>query len=99
MAKKKTVSPLAVSPQRMVRRSEQFVSIYANDTQIQTTPWDVRLVFGQIETPSDGDMTLVEVKQIADVRMSPQHAKRITQILLDQLRAYEEKMGPIPQVD
>ena len=82
---------------RTVIASQSFVSLYSNDTQIQMTPWDVRLIFGEIERVERGDEVSVTIKQTGDVKMSPQHAKRITLILIKQLTEYEEKYGEIPQ--
>jgi hypothetical protein len=81
---------------QMVEASE-FVSLYANDTQIQLTPWDVRLIFGVISDGPRTDPPEIVVKTIGEVRMSPQHAKRVAMILIQQLENYEENVGPIPQ--
>ena len=81
---------------RIAVEPAQFVSLYVNDTQVQMTPWDFRLVLGLVaELPSAEDPTLV-VKTIGEIRMSPQHIKRITEVLLGQLKVYEETYGPIP---
>ena len=80
---------------REVFRSPSFVSLYANDTQVQTSPWDVRLIFGEIEDVAK-DPPTVNIKQGGEVRMSPQHAKRVVMLLIQQLRNYEETIGPIP---
>lgn len=82
---------------RQMVSSDQFVSIYANDTQIQTSPWDFRFVFGVISSvPTTEDPTIV-VRQIGEVRMSPEHAKRIAKVLVQQVVNYERNVGPIPQ--
>jgi hypothetical protein len=82
--------------QRRNERSETFVSLYANDAQVQTTPWDIRITFGQIVgAPTAGSLELV-VKEIADLRMSPQFAKRVALVLITQLEHYERTVGPIP---
>jgi hypothetical protein len=38
----------------------------------------------------------IHVTQVGEVRMSPQHAKKVVQILLAQIQGYEERIGPIP---
>ena len=81
---------------RHVVTSPSFVSLYANDTEVQTTPWDIRLTFGELSINNDS-ATPVVVKQTGEVRMSPQHAKRVAMILIAQLKVYEEKFGAIPQ--
>ncbi len=81
---------------RNVVRSPNYVSIYTNDVQVQTTPWDIRLMLGEIQGIVTGDKPSVTVMQIADLRMSPQLTKKLTMILIQQLKTYEEQMGPIP---
>jgi hypothetical protein len=73
-----------------------FVTLYANDTQIQTSPWDVRLIFGEITQPATAERPTNIIKQTGEVRMSPQHAKVMAMILIAQLKRYEEMIGPIP---
>lgn len=80
---------------RSVTNASTFGSYYANDTQIQTTPWDVRLIFGQI-TAIEPENNRASVEQVAEVRMSPQHAKRVVALLQKQLQNYEAKIGAIP---
>lgn len=82
---------------REVIVSPDFVTLYANDTQMQVTPWDVRLIFGQIsDIPTKENPTAV-IKRVGEVRMSPQHAKTVVRILSAQLDSYEQNIGPIPQ--
>ena len=82
--------------ERAVTLSPTFGSYYANDTQIQTSPWDLRLIFGQIMEvdPKKGRAVIMAM---ADVRMSPQHAKRMLAVLQGQIEQYEKLFGPIPQ--
>jgi hypothetical protein len=79
-------------------KAENFVSMYINDTQIQITPWDFRFIFGLIETPPMvvGESKTILVKTIGEIRMSPQHAKTVAMVLLQQVKRYEENVGPIP---
>ncbi len=98
MAKKPQLEMETVTVTRKTKKGEHYVVLYANDTQVQTTPWDVRLVFGQIESmPTEGDHTLL-INQVGEVSMSPQHAKRVAAILQAQIEAYERKVGPIALV-
>lgn len=80
---------------REVTKSPDFLSIYTNDIQIQTSPWDLRISMGIIADIS-GDPPIVNVKHLADVNMSPQLAKKVAKILTDQLDIYEEQFGEIP---
>lgn len=80
---------------RVVTTASTFGSYYANDTQVQTTPWDVRFIFGQI-TEIEPEQNRAVVQQVAEVRMSPQHAKKLVAILQQQLQSYEARIGAIP---
>lgn len=76
--------------------SPSFVTLYTNDTQLQVSPWDVRLIFGEISRPPTDENPRTLIKQTGEVRMSPQHAKVVAKILMAQLKLYEENYGPIP---
>src|SRR5262249_46715777 len=69
--------------------ADKFVTLYVNDTQIQYTPWDIRFLLGVIETLATPENPRVVVKQLGEIRMSPQHAKRFAQVLTQQLSHYE----------
>ncbi|PYR93581.1 MAG: hypothetical protein DMF84_09270 [Acidobacteria bacterium] len=77
--------------------AENYMSVYANDIQLQTTPWDVRLILGRIiDLPTANDPSAT-IRQLAEVHMSPQMAKKLTLLLIGQLQIYEKQMGQIPQ--
>lgn len=83
---------------RRVERSASFVSVYSNDVQLQTSPWDMRLTFGTMQVNPDAeDGPTAHVLEVAEVRLSPQLAKRVAEILAQQIAAYESRMGTIPQ--
>jgi hypothetical protein len=76
--------------------SPSFVSLYVNDINIQTGPWDVRLLLGEVRAiPTEAD-PVMQVKEIGEVRISPQMAKQLAILLIEQLKAYESQFGPIP---
>lgn len=77
-------------------RSPSFVSLYVNDVQLQTTPWDVRLTLGQIENVDVAE-NRAYITVLADVRLSPQHAKKLGEVLNGQIKNYEQNFGTIPQ--
>jgi hypothetical protein len=81
---------------REVVASPGFVSMYTNDTQLQVTPWDIRLIFGEITEPPTIEHPTAVIKLLGEVRMSPQHAKLVAALLQAQLKHYEETVGPIP---
>jgi len=76
--------------------SPTFVSLYANDVQVQTTPWDIRLILGEIHGVPTVESPNVTVRQIAELRLSPQLTKKVVAILIGQLRTYETNFGTIP---
>ena|ERR1043166_922016 len=82
---------------REVSRSPHFVSLYANDVEVLTTVWDVRLLLGEITSTPSAQTKALKVNQIAELRLSPQIAKRLVAIISDQLEEYEKEFGTIPQ--
>jgi len=86
---------LRANVKRLVDTSSAFASYYANDTQVQTTPWDVRFMFGVI-TDVEPETATARVERLVDVRISLPHAKRLLAILSDQLTQYESNVGFIP---
>ena len=91
-----TDQPSAGSQKRQVQKSDSFASYYTNDTQVQTGVWDVRLIFGLINEV-DKEAGVVYVTQVAEVRMSPQHALRVHRLLGEQLERYAVNFGTIPE--
>jgi hypothetical protein len=81
---------------RVVTADPSFVSLYTNDTQIQVTPWDVRIVFGEISEGATPERPEVLIRTTGQVRMSPQHAKKVVEILIGSLAKYEQTFGPLP---
>jgi hypothetical protein len=81
---------------RETTRSPAFVSIYVNDVQVYTSPWDMRLVLGEMGDTLVADTTSVNIKELGELRMSPQLAKKLTMIIVDQLKEYERRFGEIP---
>ena len=45
---------------------------------------------------SEGEPAVLSIKQLGEVRMSPQLAKKVAMISIEQLNAYEERFGPLP---
>jgi hypothetical protein len=76
--------------------SPVFVALYANDTQIQITPWDFRFVFGVIKSAPTVENPTISISTLGEVRMSPQHAKKVLAVLERQVAIYEQNVGPIP---
>jgi hypothetical protein len=90
--------PYTVSPEeRRVTKSSNFFSVYTNDMQVTTGPWDVRLSIGEVEEVQlTGNKPIMIVNQLGEVRMSVQIAKRLVIMLAQQLHSYETMFGEIP---
>lgn len=76
----------------VLTKSPDFAMHYANNTGLVTTTFDLSLLFGRIIDIGGGKVT---VEQFAQITMSYQHAKAVSEILTDHLRKYEEKHGEI----
>jgi len=83
--------------QRKVERSPGFFSVYANDVQFFVSQWDMRLVLGQLGDPElAGNVPMINIEQIGEVRLSLQIAKKLVAMLSDHISIYEKTFGPIP---
>jgi len=99
----KTISPkqIASTPQKPdlkiehVHSDSQIPTFYVNNTLVETSVWDVRLRLGEtLET--DRENNILRVRELATVRMSPQHAQVVHAILSKHLENYERQFGKIP---
>jgi Protein of unknown function (DUF3467) len=75
------------------KQAEGYVNLYANNAQLVSTYFDFQLSFGEIieVTPER-----VVTEEIATVKMSPQLARRLRDIIIEQVSKYEETYGIIP---
>jgi hypothetical protein len=81
---------------RVEQPAATFASLYVNDVIVMMTPWDFRLRLSQLESV-DLEKGEAVVTVHADVRMSPQHLKKLVQVLTKQLEIYEGAIGAIPE--
>src|SRR5712691_9755447 len=88
---KEPARPTAQEKELESVRSENFVRVYANSAQIETTLWDFKLIFGEIA--KSGDKMVID-ESVAIV-MSPQHAKAFVGVLANNLREYEKRVAEI----
>jgi hypothetical protein len=84
----------AVNLERVILNAANYAEFYANDTQVQTSVFDVRLTFGVIADVSVKDNRAV-IHRVADVRMSLHHAKMVAAILTEQIHKYEAQVGTL----
>jgi hypothetical protein len=87
---------LRANVNRHTEMSPSYTTLYANDIQFQTTPWDVRLIFGVISNLPTPESPTATVMQVGELRVSPQLAKKMIMIMHAQLRGYEAQYGEIP---
>lgn len=87
-----------IPAERIVSKAANFFSVYANDLQVFTSPWDLRLVLGEMgdQGIASSGAVVMNISQLGEVRMSPQIAKKLIGLLADQLKAYETSFGQIP---
>jgi hypothetical protein len=74
------------------RQREPFLSLYANNIFIRTTPWDIQPTFGEILSI---DQQKVVIENQLAVNLSPQQAKSLLDLLSGQIQAYERQYGEI----
>ena len=67
-------------------------AIYANQIQVGFTPWDIQMMFRNVYIVDTGKTT---IENVATIIMSPQHAKVMTQILIQHIMDYERQHGVI----
>ena len=69
-------------------------AIYANFVAISNSEYEMRIEF-LVESPEQDN----SLKEVADVRISPQLAKKMCEILKESIARYEEKIGAIPAMN
>ena len=68
--------------------------IYTDGVQVGCAPFTIALIFTVSASPARGAQP---PQTVADLRMSPEHAKVMAMILRRQLKDFEEQLGrPIP---
>ena len=68
-------------------RKESIPDIYVNIVEVFTRIYDVQINFGIKSSPGD------ELEDLVVIRMSPQHALALSQVLDRSMKAYQEKVG------
>jgi hypothetical protein len=84
-------APKAGSDSPSIVRTPDFVSIYANAVQVETTAWDMTIMLGQFDKGLGPNAIL----QRAAVTLAWAEAKAVCNILLTNLAFYEHFNGPI----
>jgi Protein of unknown function (DUF3467) len=82
-----------------IMQAPDFKSVYANNVNFVTTPWDFALLFGQTR-PENPENIHLELR--VTVTLSPQMAKAVALTLMQNVHNYEQQFGeirntPLPQ--
>lgn len=75
---------------------EKPKAIYSNLVGVSQSPFEVRIEF-ELETPNDDGEPSVD--SLADIRLSPQTAKALRDIMNQAITFYEDNIGMIPAPD
>lgn len=76
------------------KKADNHFDIYANDAQLVISYYDFQLSFGEILEASKEKLV---TEDALTVKMSPQLALRIRDILIEQVDSYEDIHGAIPK--
>jgi len=74
---------------------EDIPTIYANNVEIMTSIYDIRIDLGLVTSLNTETNELFIEKQ-AKIFMSPQHAKDFLNVMEKQINNYEKNFGKIP---
>jgi hypothetical protein len=75
-----------------ITKAPDFKIVYSNVVRSGVSPWDIRLVFGQI---GESDEQIPVAEDLVTVVMSPPQAKSVLQILGGIIQSYEAIFGEI----
>ncbi|MHB1815743.1 MAG: DUF3467 domain-containing protein [Steroidobacteraceae bacterium] len=79
------------------RRAPDHKTVYSNVIRTGITPFDIRIVFGQVAEPIPGTPAQ-QVEELATVIISPEEAKAMIPFLEQAVQVYEEQYGQIRDV-
>jgi hypothetical protein len=75
-----------------VMRGPEYRVVFANQSRMRISNTEVALTFGfSDEVPGSGPF----VQELVTLVLTPQHAKLVGVSLMETIRLYEEKFGPI----
>ena len=76
----------------MTKELQDVPNYYANQASVRTTQHDVQIIHCQIVAQESGKLTVVPQ---AVIYMSLSHAKKVANIIVEQVAKYEEKFGVV----
>lgn len=90
-----TTSKESQNKPKIIDKENKFHA-YCNHTGIATTNFDITLMFGEVQTLIQSELTIL---MHGSVTMSPQHAKLFSQSLVSAIDEYEKRSGEIKSPD
>lgn len=76
----------------MLPKKDSHFTAYSNALQVHITNWDFQFEFGEMQPVSS---ETVQIRPVATLIMSPQHAKAMAGILSKNVAQYEKDFGEI----
>lgn len=82
--------------QRLHSPFAEAPKFYSNAIRISQSLYDFQIVFGHGVVDDTGEQAVQLVETRAIIHLSPAHCKVLSEILAQQVAAYEKNFGPIP---
>jgi len=79
-------------PKIQLTPTPDYRETYANSVQVRLNVWDFFLVFG---TVSQSSPDTVQIRNFQGIYLSPQQAKALSNLLLQNVQQYEATFGEI----
>lgn len=86
------MNPQPSAPKIQLSSSADFREGYANSVQVRVSLWDFYLMFGRIAQSSPD---AVQIQNFQGIFLSPQQAKALSNVLLQNVQQYEAAFGEI----
>jgi hypothetical protein len=77
-------------------KDENYRDVYINISRVAFTPWDIRIVAGQMV--EGATISEQQARDMVALVMAPQHAKALYAAWGDAIRQYETAFGQIPDL-
>jgi len=86
------MSPTAPQTQLNLSQTADYRESYANSVQVRVSVWDFQLVFGLASSESPDQVT---IKNHQAIFLSPQQAKALCNVLVQNVAQYEQAFGTL----
>lgn len=95
MSTKPEIDPRVYQTAPIYRRASDHKIIYTNVIRTGITPFDLRIIFGQVAEPTPGGDPVQQVDDLVTVVMSAEEAKAMVTIMQQAVAGYEAMYGEI----